>query len=243
MKRPNGLKFYKNFGFTIVELIIAISIIGILAVIVSVSYAGLDDRAIESTIKSDLSNALGALNLFRTEKNRYPTLVNDCPNTNSDAICLKLSGDNEYQYTVDNSSSPKTFLLVVSNGDLAYFIDNTSNKPTKLMTDSLITAIGTITGTTRDGETLTAGAVTPSGATVTYQWKRADTSSGTYTNINGATSSTYLLSSQDVNKYIKVTATGIGSYTGVVTSLSVGAIQGNVLSSTNSNRHCCSKLS
>jgi len=58
----------RNKGFTIIELIIAISIIGILAVIVSVSYAGLDDRAIESTIKSDLSNALGELNLLKLRK-------------------------------------------------------------------------------------------------------------------------------------------------------------------------------
>lgn len=104
-------------------------------------------------------------------------------------------------------------------------------------------AIGTITGTTIDGETLIAGAVTPSGATVTYQWKRADTFSGTYTNISGATSSTYLLSSQDVNKYIKVPPTGIGSYTGVVTSLSVGAIQGIVSPPPTPTGYRCSKLS
>jgi len=228
MKRPSGLKFKNNLGFTIIELIIAITIIGILAVIVSVSYSGITDRATESTIKSDLSNALGEINLFRTEKNKYPTAIDDCPNIDTNKICLKLSGDNEYQYTFNNDSSPKTFLLVVSNGNLAYFIDNSSTQPTNFDSNSIITAIGSITGTIKEGEILTAGAITPSGATVAYQWKRADTSDGTYNNISGATSSTYLLASGDVGKYIKVTATGTGSYTGIATSSSVGAIQNNI---------------
>ena len=38
-----------------------------------------------------------------------------------------------------------------------------------------VTAIGAITGTAAVGETLTAGALTPSGATVTYQWQSSDT--------------------------------------------------------------------
>ena len=90
-----------------------------------------------------------------------------------------------------------------------------------------LTGIGAISGTTQVGSTLTAGAVTPSGATVTYQWSHCTTnctSGGTYTNISGATSNTYTLQSSDLNDYIEVTATGTGSYTGTETSAYVGPV-------------------
>jgi hypothetical protein len=84
--------------------------------------------------------------------------------------------------------------------------------------DCLITAIGPITGTTEVAETLTAGELTPSTADVSYQWKRCATVDGTYENIEGATSGTYIIASGDYAYYIKVTATGIDPYTGEVTS-------------------------
>ena len=94
-----------------------------------------------------------------------------------------------------------------------------------------ITAIGVITGTVRVGNTLTAGAVTPSGATVTYQWYESTTAGGTYNAISGATSSTYTIAAAYYNDYIEVYATGTGSYTGTVTSAHVGAVTAEPLSS------------
>jgi len=68
------------------------------------------------------------------------------------------------------------------------------------------TAIPSISGTKRTGETLTANTGTWSGtpSTYAYQWKRASTSSGTYTNIASATNSSYVLTDSDIGKYIKV---------------------------------------
>jgi hypothetical protein len=80
-----------------------------------------------------------------------------------------------------------------------------------------------VEGVAKVGATLTAK-VTPSGATVNYQWMRCDTADGTYTNITGATSSTYKLVADDAGKYIKVSATGTGSYTGTKVSEAVGSI-------------------
>lgn len=100
-----------------------------------------------------------------------------------------------------------------------------------------LTAIGAISGTTRVGETLTAGALTPSGATVNYQWQRADSADGSYTNINGATANTYSLTSDDQNKFIKVVATGAGSYTGSVTSVATSAVSGENSSSSSSHKN------
>ena len=77
-----------------------------------------------------------------------------------------------------------------------------------------LTGIGNITitwyGTT---PVLTSGAVSPSGATVTYQWQSYSGSS--WNNIPGATSSTY---AGTLGTQYCVTATGTGSYTGTVIS-------------------------
>lgn len=89
-----------------------------------------------------------------------------------------------------------------------------------------ITAIAAISGTTVVGSVLTAGALTPSGATVTYQWKSAATSDGAYSNISGATAGTYTLVSGDLDKYIKIVATGTGNYTGTVTSAATAIVTG-----------------
>ena len=66
--------------------------------------------------------------------------------------------------------------------------------------------IPSISGTKRTGETLTASPGTWSGAPTSYayQWKRASTSGGTYTNISSATNSTYVLTDSDIGKFIKV---------------------------------------
>ncbi len=66
------------------------------------------------------------------------------------------------------------------------------------------------------GKELTATANTEH---VNYQWLRADTEDGTYTEISGATGNTYTLDDADRDKYIKVKVTGkSGLATGDMTS-------------------------
>ena len=86
-----------------------------------------------------------------------------------------------------------------------------------------ITAIAAISGTAQVGVQLTAGALTPAGATASYQW-RISSDGTTYTDIGGATNSTYTPVAADYSKFIKVVATGTGNYTGSVTSAATGVI-------------------
>jgi len=60
-------------GFTIVELLIVIVVIGILAAITIVAYNGVQQRAIESTLKSDLANASKQIELSNADDGSYPT--------------------------------------------------------------------------------------------------------------------------------------------------------------------------
>jgi hypothetical protein len=87
-----------------------------------------------------------------------------------------------------------------------------------------LTGIGATTGTTQVGDNLAAGTVTPTGATVTYQWQECDKSNGTYTIISNATASTYTLTSTDLNMYLDVVVTGTNGYTGSETSPPVGHV-------------------
>ena len=79
----------------------------------------------------------------------------------------------------------------------------------------------TISGTTTFGSVLTATSGTWSGSpTYGYQWQRASSTGGSYSNISGATSSTYTLVAADVGQYLKVnvTATNGGGSTTALSS-------------------------
>jgi len=60
-------------GFTIVELLIVIVVIGILAAIVIVAYNGIQSRARDSQRAQDISTLNKALEIYRTTNSVYPT--------------------------------------------------------------------------------------------------------------------------------------------------------------------------
>jgi len=126
MKNSNQVT--KKFGFTIIELLVVIVIIGILTTITIVSYIGITGKAVVSTLQSDLTNAKGDILLYQAEKGIYPTNVNDCPTPSSTSnLCFKYSsGNSYYSYDVNNSSNPKTFTLVYKNGGIFYSVTESS---------------------------------------------------------------------------------------------------------------------
>ena len=82
-----------------------------------------------------------------------------------------------------------------------------------------------VSGTPRTGSTLTATSGSWAGSpTFAYQWQRASTSSGTYSNIGSAINSTYVLTDSDIGKYIKVSVVatnGVGSVSALSDATSV----------------------
>lgn len=99
-----------------------------------------------------------------------------------------------------------------------YIAPVTSSISTGEITAAPLTAIGNITGTVQQGEVLTAGVVTPTGATVTYEWQIANSADGLFSAIPSATNSTYTAVVGDVGKFIRVVVTGSGNYSGTATS-------------------------
>ena len=75
------------------------------------------------------------------------------------------------------------------------------------------TAPPTITGTARVGETLTAqnGTWSNSPTAFQYQWQRCNATGGSCANVAGAVQKTYLLSSRDAGRTMRVRVTGINA--------------------------------
>ena len=71
-----------------------------------------------------------------------------------------------------------------------------------------------VSGIARTGETLAAstGSWTGSPSSYAYQWKRANTADGTYSNIGSATSNQYVLTDADIDKFIKVSVIATNSF-------------------------------
>ncbi|GAB6391976.1 MAG: hypothetical protein MdMp014T_1349 [Treponematales bacterium] len=81
-----------------------------------------------------------------------------------------------------------------------------------------------ITGTAVVGETLTADTSALDGSgTISYQWKRADSAAGTYSDIASAAASTYTPVAADEGKFLKVAVTRAG-YTGSIESAATSAV-------------------
>jgi len=110
-------------GFTIVELLVVIVVIGILAAITIISYIGISNRAKVTALQSDLTNASTQLKISQATNasGDYPT--NNCPTPGATEICLKASSDNTFTY----KSAGKDFSLVETSSDgTVYNITNST---------------------------------------------------------------------------------------------------------------------
>lgn len=168
-----GNEVNRSKGFTIVELLVVIVVIGILASITIVSYTGITQKAIAATLQSDLSNAAKQIKMFQalSPTNDLPT-ANNCPTPGATEICIKTSGSNELiatnGYTVNNSASPKYFSLIANNGTTTY-----------RTTESLSPVTYTSLATTDPANWIAIG---------TQVWAKANLNVGT--RINGAVAQT-----------------------------------------------------
>ena len=79
-------------GFTIVELLVVVVIIGILASIVIVSYSGITARANTSAAQTAARTIAQKSELYAIEKSRYPLQLSDLTSENGTTYYLPPSG-------------------------------------------------------------------------------------------------------------------------------------------------------
>ncbi|MEP7204636.1 MAG: prepilin-type N-terminal cleavage/methylation domain-containing protein, partial [Candidatus Saccharibacteria bacterium] len=105
-------------GFTIVEMIIVVVIIGVLATIGVVSYGNWRNNLTSAQLKSDLNGAVSAMEAARNFGNGYPTFI---PSTFTPSSGVLLVGG--------GSADGKTYCLIAINNDIIYSRTNTSSDP------------------------------------------------------------------------------------------------------------------
>lgn len=75
-------------GFTLVELLIVISIIGVLTTLLMANFIGVRQRARDAQRKSDLRQLQSAFELYRSDQGAYPTLLPNCAPSIKSPDCL-----------------------------------------------------------------------------------------------------------------------------------------------------------
>ena len=113
-------------GFTIVELLVVIAVIGILAAIVNVAYTGVQDQAKSKVLVSDLATALKQLTIDQGRNGGYPATL-AAANKGKGIVA---SPGTTYTYTYNNATNPQTLCLSATNGSQVYSVtQNTEPAP------------------------------------------------------------------------------------------------------------------
>ena len=119
-------------GFTIVELLIVIVVIAILASISVVAYAGIQNRANDTAVQSDISNYAKKVMLAHAESGEYPAGrstaspigVGDFPLSKDSYLVSDSAGNalNNFYYCVGTVSGTPAFAVgAVSKSNTRYY--------------------------------------------------------------------------------------------------------------------------
>lgn len=140
--------------------------------------------------------------------------VGERPSDFGKALVLHLEDTNLGNFTA-------SFTAVNEGDDISVWIDNVNNNVTGVTVSTAGTVEGTygaqspggsatIEGLEFVGQTLVANNTFTSYDSITYSWERSDDGSTGWSDISGATSSSYVLTSSDQGKHVRVVATAIG---------------------------------
>lgn len=144
-----------------------------------------------------------------------------------------LTSDGKISYISDDITTnvADDFVVTVSDGiDLSHInirVNLTSSLV--LIIVPTIASVG-VSGNLTANSTVSAGLISYLGgipspaATLSYQWMSAITAGGSYSNISGATSASYVIPASSVGKYLKLKVTANGSAGGSATSVAVGPV-------------------
>ncbi|MDN5275994.1 MAG: ral secretion pathway protein [Candidatus Saccharibacteria bacterium] len=151
----------KQSGFTIVELLIVIVVIGILAAITVVAYNGIQSRANDTAVQSDLTNIAKKYELYKVDNDTYPF-----GGTLSLGAAFKINiSKNAYDITkpyqllnCTSSSSPGTdfAVLAVSKSGKKFYVSSNASGSVKEYTAtdvwlSLSTCVNVLAGSAGNG--------------------------------------------------------------------------------------------
>jgi type IV pilus assembly protein PilA len=114
----------KNEGFTLIELMIVIAIIGILAAIAIPQFSAYRQRSYNSSANADLRNAATAQEAYYVDHMRYTNVAGDLVGTyglfTSKGVIFTVNAGNASQYnmTAYHASGNRTYSIVGPGGSV-----------------------------------------------------------------------------------------------------------------------------
>lgn len=134
-------------GFTIVELLIVIVIIAILAAITIVAYNGIQNRANDTAIKSDLNAMSKQIMLFQADNGQYPTAAQFMSATGVTSLMrISKSAYNttayNFYYCTDTTIYSKWGIAIRSKSGQTFTISSTNGIATTATAPSWNAACG-----------------------------------------------------------------------------------------------------
>lgn len=110
----------RDKGFTIVELLVVVVVIGILAAITIVSFAGVTNQAKEVATKSSLNQAVNKILLYSIDHaDALPATLADAGISNSSSAT--------FEYSVNNSVQPATYCVTATANSTSFYQNNTNH--------------------------------------------------------------------------------------------------------------------
>lgn len=116
----------KNFngGFSLLELLISVAIIGVLTTIAVVGLSSTQAGARDGRRKSDLETIRSALELYRADCDRYPTYASGAPSSGQLSFGYALTGTGaNTRCATTNTYSPKIPKDINSAYNYVYYVN------------------------------------------------------------------------------------------------------------------------
>ncbi len=137
----------KQQGFTIVELLIVIVVIGILAALVITTFTGIQQKARNTERETDIKALQSQIEAYYAQNSKYPTLANVNDSTFRSASMKGLDAE----ALKDPKGSAQTLVGAAASGSYAYVVtpSGCDNSTTDCSGYTLVaTYEGTVNGST-----------------------------------------------------------------------------------------------
>lgn len=129
-KIANNIKrlFNNEEGFTLIEMVIVVSVIALLMSIAVPTLSSVVDKTNVAVAKSDLHNIMHSLELYYMENYNYPDSTTDGDLSDVESILteLKISNDaSDYTYLTDTTTKASKYIVAYQTSDNKWFYVST----------------------------------------------------------------------------------------------------------------------
>ena len=136
----------RTHGFTIIELLIVIVLIGIIAVIVALTYNGIQDRARLTVARTEINSFDKSVQVFRVDFDRNPSQLNDFSAVMRDSGMFDSTRTHDKSYAICASTSGYAIVAwaplvgTYKNGDTLYLVSKGSGQSLHTLSNSSLSS-------------------------------------------------------------------------------------------------------